>query len=85
LNKMEEKLFLGKLRSLEKGTMCHMSWDRQNGPVNNFLRYNGFDENNVPKMYFPGGTRLNFRLIGGYLSIISLEEECPDGASVRKH
>jgi hypothetical protein len=80
---MEKETFYEKLRRLEIGAVCVLKWDRQNGTIDRLVRFDGFDEQYIPMLYFPGGTRLNFDLIGGYHKIVSIQEECPDGARCR--
>lgn len=56
--------------------------DRGNGSIENLIRWEGFGEDGQPQIRFVGGALLDIRLIGGYKHIVSIREECPDGASV---
>jgi hypothetical protein len=70
------------LGGLERGTIISIVTDRSNGQVPNMARFDGPDSEGEPIIYFNGGARLDIGAIGGYKSIISIQEECPDGACV---
>ena len=83
LEQIAKEKFLAKIKTFKKGAYLSMTWDRNNGTITKILRYEGIDKNGVPEMYFPGNTRLRFDLIGGYNSVLSLQEECPNGEAAR--
>jgi hypothetical protein len=76
---MEKETVYNKLKDLREYTICSIKWDRGNGPLERLVRFEGFDEQKNPLLYLIGETLFDIEKIGGYNSIISVEEECPDG------
>jgi hypothetical protein len=72
---MEKEDFYRTLKDFEENlTTCNIKWDRGNGTIERLVRFGGFDKQNIPVLYFDGGVRLDFDLIGGYSKIISIQD-----------
>ena len=72
------------LKSFEKYSIVNVKWDGRNGELEALVRFDGFDKDNNPQLILSGKNSLDIEKIGGYSSIISIEEECPDGYCVRR-
>jgi hypothetical protein len=77
---MEKSAVYETLKNFEKYTIVSVKWDRGNGPLERMVRFEGFDKQKNPLLYVTNEALLDIEKIGGYNSIISVEEECPDGA-----
>lgn len=76
---MEKNLIYETLKNFEKYSILSLSWDRRNGTIEKMVCFEGFDKNNQPLFNLGDNTLLDIKKIGGYSSIISIQEECPDG------
>jgi hypothetical protein len=76
---MEKDEVYGKLKNLEEYTIVKVKWDRGNGPLEKMVCFGGFDKQENPLLYISNEMLLDIEKIGGYNSIISIDEECPDG------
>ncbi len=67
-------------------SIARITWDRGNGKLDELVYFDGeFDSEQNPKMYFANGrAQLDIKKMGGYSSIISIEEECPDGYCIKR-
>ena len=79
---MEKEKFYEELKKIGKYSPISLKWDRGNGVLERMAYFSGFDEDNNPIIHFEN-SMLDIEKIGGYESIISVQEECPDGACVK--
>jgi len=56
-----------------------LKWKTRNGELDGLVRFDGFDEEKNPRLIQSGGVLLDIEKIGGYSSILSIQEEHPDG------
>jgi hypothetical protein len=77
---MEKNEVCNYLNKFEKNSIHKLIWDRGNGNIERLVAFEGFDPRGNPKLHLgDSGNYLDILLIGGYFSIISIQEECPDG------
>ena len=68
------------LDEFEKNSVFALMWNRGNGILERMVAFEGFDEKGNPILHFRNkGEYLDIEKIGGYSSILSIQEEHPDG------
>lgn len=70
---MEKEAVIKKLEILPFGAKLNLSWDRGNGELERMVSFEGFDKEGNPQFYV-GGNFLSIEKIGGYSSLIAIEE-----------
>ncbi len=77
---MKKEDFYDSLRYAGENSIFRLKWDRGNGSIERFVSFDGFDSKGEPLLKLKDSKDyLNVRLIGGYDSIISLQDCSADG------
>lgn len=76
---MEKDTVYKYLDSFEIYSFHTLTWAGRNGQLEAMVRFDGFDEFDKPTLIQQGNIPLDIEKIGGYSSILSIQEECPDG------
>lgn len=77
---MKKEYLYNVLKNSEENSVHRISWDRGNGSIDRLVSFEGFDSRGEPRLKFKDSSDyLDFRLIGGYDSVISLEDCSADG------
>ena len=76
---MEKSAVYQYLSNFELYSIHKLIWAGRDGELETMVSFEGFDESEKPKLIQKGNVPLDIEQIGGYSSILSIQEECPDG------